>query len=91
VTEVGWFERQQAETFEFLQHFDTVDEWLRHRQARRSTSILAAQIVDRARKLLAASPGEVRVYERVLATVLRRLNRECHESRQSPAPATERS
>jgi hypothetical protein len=68
VVDHGLFKHERELIFDFDSHFFSVDEWLRYRQARRSTSVLDPSIVDRARELLAADGAEVRVKERVRAT-----------------------
>jgi hypothetical protein len=74
--EQHWFAHERSLVFDFISHFQTVDDWLRHRQDRRSTSIVPPQIIERAGELLSAHPtGELRVSERVLATRFRRMRR----------------
>lgn len=71
--EQRWFERERSLVFDFVSHFQTVDEWLHHRQDRRATSIVDPAIIEQARELLSAHPrGELRVSEHVLATRFRR-------------------
>ena len=73
LVEAGYFEQECSVVFDFVSHFRGVDEWLRHRQARRSTSVVDPAIIHRARDMLSASPsGELDVSERVLATRLKR-------------------
>ena len=73
LVEAGYFERECSVVFDFVSHFRGVDEWLRHRQERRSTSVVDPAIVDRARDMLFASPsGQLDVSEHVLATRLKR-------------------
>jgi len=55
LVEAGYFERDGSEMFDFRSHSTYVDEWLRHRKARRSTSVVEPAIIERARNLLSAS------------------------------------
>lgn len=72
----GWFAVERSAVFDFVSHFPSVDDWLRHREERRSTSIVDPAIVARARELLSESTsGELRVSERLLATRLRRVDK----------------
>jgi hypothetical protein len=67
-----WFAQEGTLTFDFISHFTNVDEWLAHREERRSTSQLKPAIVERARELLSLNRGaELLIRERVLATRLR--------------------
>jgi hypothetical protein len=68
-----WFDRQRELVFEFVSHFASVEEWLAHRKARRSTGLIDEALLERARALL-ASPrrGTLVVRERVRATRFRR-------------------
>ena len=67
------FENERSLVFDFVSHFASVDEWLRHREARRSTSIVDPALIDTAREVLRAEPGsELLVGERELATRFRR-------------------
>ncbi len=68
----GWYRRERSVHFDFVSHFASVDDWLRHRDEQRSTSALDPSIVARARDLLRGFGREVRVTERVLATRLGR-------------------
>src|SRR5262249_19287317 len=71
----GWFRSERSLLFDFSSCFSSVDQWLRHREDRRVTSVLAPDIVARARQFLAASGGEVCVTERIQATRLARVER----------------
>ena len=75
LVEAGWFRSDRSLLFDSVSFFSSVDQWLRHREDRRSTSVLAPDIVARARELLAAGGGEVRVTERIQATRLARVER----------------
>jgi hypothetical protein len=68
----GWFRPERSMLFDFVSRFSSVDQWLRHREEQRCTSVVAPEIVLRARDLLTAAGGELRVAERVLATRLTR-------------------
>jgi hypothetical protein len=68
-----WLVRERALVFDFVSHFASVDDWLAHRAARRSRSLVHPFIVARARELVGApGGGELLVCERVLAARLRR-------------------
>jgi hypothetical protein len=73
MVEQRWFEKESSLVFDFVSHFASVDDWLRHREARRSTSIVPPALIDQARKVLSEEPGgELLVSERELATRFRR-------------------
>ena len=73
IVEEGWFTTGSSSVFDFASHFPRVDDWLRYRQDRRSTSIVDPAIIERARETLAEVPsGELRVSERLRATRLDR-------------------
>ena len=73
--EAHLFAYEGALVFDVNSHFASVDEWLRHREARRATSIVEPAIIDRARALMSAqTESELLVSERVQATLLRRGN-----------------
>ena len=73
LVEAGYFQRERSVVFDFVSHFRGVDEWLRHREQRRSTSVVDAGIIDHARQLLLPpTSSELQVSERVLATLLKR-------------------
>jgi hypothetical protein len=63
----GLFLRESELVFENVVHVSDVDTWLAYRQARAARSILAPEIVQRARELLRASDGEIQVSERAYA------------------------
>lgn len=67
------FARERAVVFENVLHVSDVDTWLAYRAERSSRSLLAPEIVARARVLLAQGDGEIRVVERAYAACLRRL------------------
>ena len=76
VIDAGWFALDRTVVFDFLLHFPTVDDWLRHRQERRATSVVDQLIIERARELLSTSAGaELVVSERMRASRLVRLGR----------------
>jgi hypothetical protein len=54
LVEGGWFEEERSTTFDFVSHFASVDDWLRHRTERRSSSLVDPAIIDRARELFTA-------------------------------------
>ncbi|HYW86235.1 MAG TPA: hypothetical protein VFB50_00585 [Chloroflexota bacterium] len=73
VVEAGWFERERAVVFDFVSHFPGVDEWLQHREKRRSSSVVDRAIIVSARSALSAvTSGDLQVSERVLATRFKR-------------------
>jgi hypothetical protein len=73
--DAGWFRTEWSLLFDFASCFSSVDQWLRHREERRATSVLAPESVARARELLSASLGEVCVAERILAARFARVER----------------
>lgn len=58
--------------FEQVTHVSDVDTWLAYREARAARSLLDPLIIQRARNLLVASEGEIRIVERGYAARLRR-------------------
>jgi hypothetical protein len=64
----GRLVRERAVRFTFVSRADTVDDWLAHREEKRSTSVLDPAVVERARLLLAEGAEVLRVRERVTAT-----------------------
>ena len=71
--EAGWFVPERSLIYDFISHFSSVDEWLRHREERRSSSVVEPAVIARARALLAQDGrSELRVSERVLASRFRR-------------------
>jgi hypothetical protein len=67
------FRRERAVVFESVLHVSDVDTWLAYRAERASRSLLAPEIVERARAALAWDGGEILVVERAYAARLRRL------------------
>jgi hypothetical protein len=70
LVDAGWFRPERSMLFDFVSRFSSVDQWLRHREEQRSTSVLAPEMVLHARELLAPGVGELCVRERILATRL---------------------
>jgi hypothetical protein len=58
--------------FESVVHVSDVDTWLAYREARAARSLLDPQIIQRARELLVAADGEIRIVDRGYAARLRR-------------------
>jgi hypothetical protein len=57
-------------TFEHVDHVSDVETWLAYRAARGARSLLAPQIIQRARDLLRAAEGEIRIVSRGYAARL---------------------
>ncbi len=74
----GLYAREHREVFEYIVHLSDVDSWLAYRAARGSRTLVDPLIIQRARELLAAAEGEIRVVERGSAALLRR-PRSAHE------------
>ena len=73
LVEGGWFSAERSIVFDFVSHFPSVDEWLRHRVQRRSRSVVAPVMINHARELLSREiDGQLLVTERVLATRFKR-------------------
>jgi hypothetical protein len=72
LVETGWFNPERTVLFDFVSHFRSVDEWLRHRKEQRSSGLLDPAMASRARELLAEGTGEIRICERVVARRSRR-------------------
>lgn len=68
----GLFVREAATIFEFVDHFDTVEDWLAYREERGTTIPLDEALLARTRTLLIPGAGEVRLREQVQAARLRR-------------------
>jgi hypothetical protein len=68
----GLFVRDRQAVFEHVVHVSDVDTWLAYREARAARSFLDPLIIQRARELLAAADGEIRIIERGYAARLKR-------------------
>lgn len=68
----GLFLREREAGFEQVVQVSDVDTWLAYREARAARSLLDPRVVERARALLAATEGEIRIVERAYAARLRR-------------------
>lgn len=69
----GWFLTERRRTFEMLEHYPTVEDWLERRAWEGATSIIPEGMLDSIRNLLAAGGGELVKREPVRASLLRRL------------------
>ena len=72
VIEARLFERERAETFTFVYHFDSVETWLAYMAEHWRTGALSSALIARARREQAREQGEIRVLRAVNATRLRR-------------------
>jgi hypothetical protein len=63
----GLFLREAQMLFENVVHVSDADTWLAYREARSSRSFLDPAIIQRARELLRAADGEIRVSDRAYA------------------------
>jgi hypothetical protein len=68
----GLYARERQAVFEQILHLSDVETWLAYRETRASRSLLDPLIVQRARELLAAAEGEIRIVERGYAALFRR-------------------
>jgi hypothetical protein len=68
----GLFVRDRQVVFEQVVHVSDVDTWLAYRQARAARSRLDPLIIERARELLAADEGEIRIVEHSYAARFRK-------------------
>lgn len=67
------FIRERHLVFDSVFHASSVDSWLAYREERSSRSILAPEIIERAREFLSTHRGELLVCERARASRLRKL------------------
>ena len=74
----GLFVRDSQVVFEHVAHVSDVDTWLAYREARAARSLLDPLIIQRARELLSAAEGEIRIVDRGYAARLRRLEAAAH-------------
>ena len=65
--------RECATTFEFVYHFDSVDEWLSYMAAFWQAAVIEPAVVTRSRALLPPGDGELRIHQRMYAARLRRI------------------
>jgi hypothetical protein len=75
LVEDGWFARERSVEFEVLYHFDSVDQWLAYRVERGTSTEVDAALLVRARGVLAETPGELLIREKMRATRYRRRHR----------------
>jgi hypothetical protein len=69
----GLFVSEEQTEFEFLYHFDTVDEWVTYLEEEYSSDLDSNQgLIRRARRVLSGREGEVLMRECVRAVRLRR-------------------
>jgi hypothetical protein len=69
----GWFITERRRTFDLLEHYPTVEDWLERRAGEGGTSIIPEGMIDSIRNLLAAGGGEIVKREPIRASLLRRL------------------
>jgi hypothetical protein len=72
MTEAGLYVRERSVNFEVLYHFESVYAWLTYRADRGSTTEVPQALQTRARKILAATSGELLVREQMRAIRYRR-------------------
>ncbi len=73
VIEAGYFVRECVTTYDFVYHFDSVDEWLAYMAAFWAAAIIDPDVVARARSLQQAEGGELRIRQRMYAARLRKV------------------
>lgn len=71
----GWFITERRRTFDLLEHYPTVEDWLERRAWEGGTSIIPEGMLDAIRHLLTADGGEIVKREPIRASLLRRLRR----------------
>lgn len=69
----GWFITERRKTFDLLEHYPTVEDWLERRVLEGATSIIPEGLLDSARHLLTTGGGELIKREPIRASLLRRL------------------
>lgn len=69
----GWFITERRRTFEMLDHYPSVDDWLERRAWEGAASIIPEGMLDSIRHLLATGGGEIIKREPIRASLLRRL------------------
>ena len=73
VIEAGYFVRECEITYDFVYHFDSVDEWLAYMAAFWAAAIIDPDVVARVRSLLQAEGGELRIRQHMYAARLRQV------------------
>jgi hypothetical protein len=68
----GLFVLEDERSFDFVSHFDSVEDWLAWREKRQSSGVIAEDVIARGRALLAQAPGELLVHRRIHAARYRR-------------------
>ena len=71
----GFFVTDRQVSFDMLEHYPSVEDWLDHRTERGETAAIGEELVDKARNLL-ANGGELIIREAIRASLLRRLPRD---------------
>jgi hypothetical protein len=69
----GRFITERRRTFDLLEHYPTVEDWLERRASEGGTSTIPEGMLDSARHLLTAGSGELIKREPIRASLLRRL------------------
>ena len=68
----GLYDRERSISFEVLYHFDSVEAWLAYRAERGSATVVPPELQERAREVLAQTPGALLIREQMRATRYRR-------------------
>lgn len=71
--DAGCFIQERAETFTFVYHFDSIDNWLAYMAEHWSTAKISGEVIDQAQDALSRETGEVLVLRAIRAARLRRL------------------
>jgi hypothetical protein len=69
----GLFITERRKTFDLLEHYPTVEDWLERRAWEGETSVIPEGMLDSIRHLLTAGGGELIKREPIRASLLRRL------------------
>ena len=69
----GQLVREQAETFTFVYHFDSVTSWLTYMSEHWDTAGVSDTLIARAQVELAVAPGEVQIQRTMHASRLRHI------------------
>jgi hypothetical protein len=73
VIDAGRFVRERMEVFPFVNHCDSIDNWLAYMDVHWVDARISAEVVAHTREELSREAGELRVVEAIQAARLRRL------------------
>lgn len=68
----GWFVTERRRTFDLLEHYPSVEDWLERQAQEGGTSMIPEGMIDSIRLLLTSGGGEIVKREPIRASLLRR-------------------